>query len=204
MRTSDYIQCEEPACGDVKTDSHPIPAGEIDPETIRILMISEAPPPEAADDFRAPGDPFYLRTTLQAFRDAGAEVDGMRDIVGLGVYITTAVKCAKKHYAIETATIHNCSYLLEHEIGLFPKLSAILLMGDTAIRSMNYIAKRTDGVRVIPAGSTYKIRKGRFYYRNARVFPSYLQTGGNYLIEKRKRSMIAEDLREALGMTHDV
>jgi len=204
MKTSDHIRCEKPACGDVKTDARLMPAGEVDPGTIRILMISEAPPPDAADDFWAPGDPFYLRTTLQAFRDAGAEVGGMSDIAGLGVYITTAVKCAKTRYALETATIHNCSYLLEREIGLFPGLSAILLMGDTAIRSMNYIAKRTDGVRVIPAGSTYKIRKGRFYYRNARVFPSYLQTGGNYLIEKSKRSMIAEDLREALGMTHDV
>jgi hypothetical protein len=53
------------------------------------------------------------------------------------------------------------------------------------------------------AGSTSRIRKGRFYYRDTRAFSSYLQTGGNYLIEKSKRVMIADDLREALEITHD-
>jgi len=33
--------------------------------------------------------------------------------------------------------------------------------------------------------------------QSKRVFPTYLQTGGNYLIEKSKRVMIAEDLKEA-------
>jgi len=40
--------------------------------------------------------------------------------------------------------------------------------------------------------------------RGTRVFPSYLQTGGNYLIEQSKRAMIAEDLREALGIARDI
>jgi uracil-DNA glycosylase len=203
MRTSDHIRCEGFPCGDVEKGVHLIPSEEIDPEGIRILMISEAPPPDAADYFWAPGDPFYLRTTLQAFRDAGADPGTMRDIIGLGVYITTAVKCAKTQYAINTETIESCSRLLDRELTLFPRISTVMLMGDTAIRSMNYIAKRAGGARVIPAGSTYKIRKERFYYRGARVFPSYLQTGGNYLIEKSKRRMIAEDLREALGITRD-
>jgi uracil-DNA glycosylase len=30
------------------------------------------------------------------------------------------------------------------------------------------------------------------------LFPSYLQTGKNYLIEKAKRKMIAEDIKEAM------
>ncbi len=76
-------------------------------------------------------------------------------------------------------------------------------MGDTAIRAMNCIAKQNDGARVIPAGSTSKIRKGRFYYRDTRAFPSHLQTGGNYHIEKNKRAITADDLREALEITHD-
>jgi hypothetical protein len=31
-----------------------------------------------------------------------------------------------------------------------------------------------------------------------RVFPTYLQTGKSYLIEKSKRKMIAEDIKTAL------
>jgi hypothetical protein len=34
----------------------------------------------------------------------------------LGVYLTTAVKCAKTGYGIETTTIQACSCLLEQEL----------------------------------------------------------------------------------------
>ena len=73
-------------------------------------------------------------------------------------------------------------------------------MGDTAIRAVNSIAKRQTGKAIIPSGSTYKIRKRRYFYRGLRVFPSYLQTGKSYLIEKSKRKMIAEDIKAALGL----
>jgi uracil-DNA glycosylase len=72
-------------------------------------------------------------------------------------------------------------------------------MGDTAIRAMNYIAKRNIGKPIAPSGSTYKIRKGEYFYKQFRVFPSYLQTGKSYLIEKSKRKMIAEDIKTALA-----
>ena len=81
---------------------------------------------------------------------------------------------------------------------LLPNVETILLMGDTAIKSMNYIAKRNAGKRVIPSGSTYKIRKNEYFYNEVRVFPTYLQTGKSYLIEKSKRKMIAEDINAAL------
>jgi uracil-DNA glycosylase len=51
--------------------------------------------------------------------------------------------------------------------------------------------------RTIPAGSTYKIRKEKFYFGAIRVFPSYLPTGKNFLIEKSKRQMVAEDIKNA-------
>ncbi|WP_269852103.1 hypothetical protein [Methanosarcina horonobensis] len=72
-----------------------------------------------------------------------------------------------------------------------------MLMGDVAIKAFNYISKRLTGKNTTPSGSTYKIRKGQFFYNEKRVFPSYVQTGQNYLIEKSKRTMIAEDLAEA-------
>jgi uracil-DNA glycosylase len=115
------------------------------------------------------------------------------------VYITTAIKCAKTAYAIAPKTIDNCGLrILEKEIGLFPRAETILLMGDTAIKAMNYIAKRNTGKAVIPSGSTYKIRKNRYAYKQFRVIPSYLQTGKSYLIEKSKRKMIAEDIKTAM------
>ena len=81
---------------------------------------------------------------------------------------------------------------------LFSNVRAILLMGDTAIKAMNYMTKRNIGKRVIPSGSTYKIRRDKYFYKQVRVFPSYLQTGKGYLIEKTKRKMIAEDIKAAL------
>ena len=102
--------------------------------------------------------------------------------------------------AVPTAAIKNCSRLLEAELGLFPNLSVILAMGDVAIRAINEIGRRRTGRRIIPAGSTYKIRGPDCLLEGIRVFPSYLQTGKSFLIEKSKRKMIAEGLRSALLM----
>jgi uracil-DNA glycosylase len=176
-----------------------IPNIDVNTDKIKAFMISEAPPEDSADYFYALKNPFYVQTTVQAFNDAGFNVSSMKDILDLGVYITTAIKCAKTTYAISPETIDNCSIcILEKEMGLFPKTKAILLMGDTAIKAMNFIAKRNVGKKVIPSGSTWKIRKAEYFYKQFRVFPSYLQTGKSYLIEKSKRKMIAEDIKKAL------
>ncbi len=53
---------------------------------------------------------------------------------------------------------------------------------------------------VIPSGSTYKIRNDEFYWGAVRVFPSYIITGGNILIEKSKCEMIADDLRKMTAL----
>jgi uracil-DNA glycosylase len=62
------------------------------------------------------------------------------------------------------------------------------------------IAKRQFGKRVIPAGSTYEIRGESFFYHDIRIFPSYILTGQNFLIEKSKRRMIAEDIKRAMSI----
>ena len=72
-----------------------------------------------------------------------------------------------------------------------------MLMGDVAIKSFNYISKRKTNEATIPKGSTYKLRNQSFYYQNIRIFPSYIITGKNFLIEKSKRKMIAEDIKNA-------
>jgi uracil-DNA glycosylase len=200
MKISDKIKCVGFPCGDVVKNSYIIPSAEIDAPKIKVIMITEAPPVDKADYFYAAGTPFYLQTTLQAFKDAGANVASMQDILKLGVYITTAIKCGKTQYAISPATMKNCSKLLEQEIALFPNVKAFLLGGDVAIKMMNDIWKHKTGQRVIPAGSTYKIRGEVYHYGDIRVFPSYTPAGKNFLIEKSKRSMVAEDIREALKL----
>jgi uracil-DNA glycosylase len=176
-----------------------VPDVDLRPEEISVVLISECAPPDPADYYYAGGDSLFERTTVQAFRDAGAQVGSVRDILALGVYMTTAVKCAKTGYGIESATIKECSLLLEQELAIFPSVKAYLLMGDIAIKSVNYIAARTGQKRVIPAGSTYKIRGAELHFRGGRAFPSYLQAGPSFFIEKVKRAMIAQDIAAALA-----
>ncbi|PKM51058.1 MAG: uracil-DNA glycosylase [Firmicutes bacterium HGW-Firmicutes-7] len=159
-------------------------------------MISEAPPMDSKDYF-SENQTDYMKTTIQAFNDAGLEVKGLRDIMGIGFQITTAIKCPKIDYNIPNNTIKSCSKLLESELKLYPNAKVYLLMGDVAISAINNIARKQSGKRAIPNGSTYKIRDGEYMLGTIRVFPSYLQTGKNYLIEKSKRNMIANDIHRA-------
>jgi len=73
-------------------------------------------------------------------------------------------------------------------------------MGDVAIKAINYIAKRAGEERVIPTGSTYKIRGQEYYFRGMRAFPSYLQAGPSFGIEKSKVRMIADDIAAGLAL----
>ena len=116
------------------------------------------------------------------------------------MYLTTAVKCGKTGYGVKAGTVKECSYILEKELALFPNVKVFLLMGDVAIKAINYVAIRDGEGRVIPAGSTYKIRGHEYFYRGKRVFPSYLQAGPSFFIEKSKRRMIAQDIAEAVRL----
>lgn len=200
MQISNCVGCGKFPCADVNHGRYIIPDINLDPEAISIVMISEAAPPDPDDYFYAKGNPLFQQTTVQAFRDAGSDVGSVRDILRMGVYLTTAVKCGKTGYGIKTSTIRECSLLLEHELALFPRLKACLLMGDVAIKAINYIAARAGEGRVIPAGSTYKIRGQKYTFQGKRAFPSYLQAGPSFFIEKSKRRMIAEDIGRALRL----
>ncbi len=142
----------------------------------------------------------FAQTTLQAFRDAGANVTSVTELLRQGIYLTTAVKCAKTAYGIKTATVSTCSEFLERELALFPRLRAALLMGDVAIKALNAIARRSGERRAIPAGSTYKLRGPEYVWRGIRVFPSYLQAGASFFIETSKRRMITQDIAAALAL----
>jgi uracil-DNA glycosylase len=162
-----------------------------------MVMISEAAPPDSGDYYYAKGEALFQQTTVQAFHDAGVNVSCITELIDMGVYFTTAVKCGKTGYGIKAATINECSSILEQELALFPRVKVLMLMGDVAIKAVNYIAKRSGYGRVIPAGSTYKIRGQEYFFGHKRVFPSYLQAGPAFFIEKSKRRMIAEDIKAA-------
>ncbi len=200
MRPSKLVACETFPCTDVVHAGYVVPDVNMKPESVSIVMISEAAPAGRADYYYAAGDPLFARTTVQAFNDAGAKVDSIRDILGLGVYLTTAVKCAKTGYGIKAGTVQECSLLLAKELSLFPNVQVIMLMGDVAIGALNHIARRAGEGRVIPAGSTYKLRRDEYSNAGKRVFPSYLQAGPSFFVEKSKRKMIAEDIAAALRL----
>jgi uracil-DNA glycosylase len=200
MRTSQCIQCSDFPCDDMEHRGYTIPDIDIQPQDVSIVLISEAAPVNPADYYYAKGEPLFAQTTVQAFNDAGTLVTSMQDILGLGVYLTTAVKCAKTGYGIKAGTIQVCSRILEQELALFPNVEVFLLMGDVAIKAINNIARRAGKGKVIPAGSTYKIRGQEYYFRGKRAFPSYLQAGPSFFIEKSKRVTIADDIAAALAL----
>jgi uracil-DNA glycosylase len=200
MRINKCIGCQAFPCADVKHDCYIVPSIDVKPEKVTIVMISEAAPVNRRDYYYAGRGSLFERTTVQAFDDAGTKVSSIKDLVALGVYFTTAVKCGKRGYSIQTSTIKECSHILEKELALFPDARVLMLMGDVAIKAVNYIAQRAGEARVIPAGSTYKIRGQKFSFRGKRVFPSYLQAGPSFFIEKSKRRMIREDISAAMRL----
>lgn len=179
----------------ISEDGVQLPEAVIDPELIQVIMINEVPPCDPDDYFysRAEGAG-YMRTVLPLFQNAGVDVKGIADILKLGIYITTAVKAPKTGYEVDPEKLKEHLPVLEHEIEMLPNVKVIMLMGDVAKKAFNMIAKNRTKKNAIPSGSTYKIRNNEFYYGEARVFPSYIMTGGNILIEKSKCAMISDDI----------
>lgn len=200
MQINTVVKCKDFPCEGVNHDAYRVPAIEVDPAAVKLVLISEAAPGDPADYYYASDTPLFAKTTLTAFADAGLEVNSIQDLLDMGIYFTTGIKCSKIGYTIKAPPIRACTKLLEQELALFPNLKVVLLMGDVAIKGLNAIARANKEPRVIPAGSTYKIRGGDFRWRDLPVFPSYLQAGPAFHIEKSKRRMIAEDISKALAI----
>ena len=107
MKVNDLVQCPDFPCLDTRRAGYNIPAVEIDPAAVKILLISEATPANPADQYYAGQDALFARTTLLAFQEAGAKVACAQDILDLGVYLTTAVKCAKSGSGLASTTVQN-------------------------------------------------------------------------------------------------
>ena len=171
---------------------------DIDPLTIKAIMINEVVPSDPLQDFYGTPDADYLKTTIPLLQGAGTEVTSIQDILQMGIYITNAVKTPKTEYAIDKSSIENRLPYLEAELSLFPNIKVIMLMGDVAKKAFNMIAKKSTKKNVIPAVSTYKLRNSEIYYKDIRIMPSYIMTGGNILIEKSKVAMATEDIATML------
>ena len=78
MPVKGRIGCLEFPCQDVRYEGYGIPAVEIDPQGISIMLSSEAAPAERKDYDYAGGDFAFERTTLEAFKEAGADVSSLK------------------------------------------------------------------------------------------------------------------------------
>ena len=186
-------------------ESMQFPDCELDPAKIKVVMINEVVPRNPDDWFYSETpDPENRRTAFGLFEGAGVRVNNIRDILDLGIYITTALKTPKEGYTADPDAIKAQLPLLEAELDLFPSLKVIMLMGDVAKKSFNMITKARTKKNIIPSKPTGGIRMNEYYWDSIRVFPTYIMTGKNLLIEKGKCETISEDIRrmiEVIGNT---
>ncbi len=167
-------------------------------DTIKLILVSEALPKLNEDYFDSEGEPQFLKNTNTIFNSLGYDYRTYDDYLNNGIYLTTALKCIKKEYLVSSGTIKNCSSILERELDEFINKRVVMLMGDFAIKAINYIWKKKFNERIIPAGSTYKIRNGIYESHGIRFFPSYTQTGDSFGLERSKVAMIKEDVEKAM------
>ena len=188
------------AQNDLTAESLQFPDCELDPESIKVIMISEVPPKNPEDGFYSKAsESDYMKSTLGLFNAAGVQINNMQNILSMGIYITTAVKSPKTEYTVDPGVIKAHLPILKTELSLFPNLRVIMLMGDVAKKAFNMIAKTGTKRNVIPSDATGRIRHNEYYWDGIRVFPSYIMTGKNLLIEKFKRDCIADDIRRMMA-----
>jgi uracil-DNA glycosylase len=77
MKPFERIRCKDFPCLDVNKSGYIIPAVDIQSERVKAIIISDSPPEKRGDCFYSAGEPFYLKTTLQAFNDAGISVSSI-------------------------------------------------------------------------------------------------------------------------------
>ena len=179
-------------CGD--TQNLRLNDVNIEPETIRAIMINEVVPSCPEEDFYGKQDSAYMSTTIPLFRKAGIEVNSIQDILDHGIYITNAVKTPKSEYAVSKESIEDSLPYLEKELALFPNAKVIMLMGDVAKKAFNMICKKATKKNAVPSISTYKLRNTEIFYNGIRIMSSYIMTGQNILIEKSKFQMASKDI----------
>jgi uracil-DNA glycosylase len=168
------------------------------PDEIRVVLVSECAASDGADNYGASDHALFDATTLEAFVAAGLPCSSVSELRDRGIYLTVAIRHPKTATGIRATTVKQFAPTPAEELSQLRNVCVYLLMGDVAIAAINHIARARTGRRVIPAGSTYRIRGGTYKLDGIRVLPSYLQAGPAWYIEASKREMIAEDISTAL------
>jgi len=201
MNTKIYLT-EIASQNGIISESMQFPDCEMDPNNIKVVMINEVVPKNRDDWFYSEiSDPENRRNALGLFEGAGVSAKSMRDILDLGIYITAALKTPKAGYTADPVAITAQLPLLEAELSLFPNLKIIMLMGDVAIKMVNMIAKAKTKKNACQSGAAGRRRHWdnyEYYWNGIRIFPSYIMTGKNLLIEPFKRDTIVNDIRRMM------
>lgn len=164
-------------------------------QAVRLLLLTDGYPPDPHQHFVfSDVETLAWQNTRGILSSLGVEANSFQEVLDHGVLITPSLDIVvpPKVTAVETA---RAAERLEALLRLLPNLAAIGLMGDVAIATFNQMHRQAAGRRLIPPGSTYKLRRQDFFWGKVQVFPSYLHTGKSYLIERSKRRMVADDMK---------
>lgn len=74
MQINHCIACRNFPCPDVDHAAYQVPAIDLDPQRVRLILISEAAPPDPTNDYYRGESASYAQTSLLAFQEAGAAV----------------------------------------------------------------------------------------------------------------------------------
>ena len=90
------------------------PDCEVNPANIKVVMINEVVPKNPNDWFYSDSpDPENKKTAFGLFEGAGVHVKSMRDVLNMGIYITTALKTPKEGYTADPDALKAQLPLLE-------------------------------------------------------------------------------------------
>lgn len=74
MRVCDTVRCEDFPCGDIRREAHQVPGVDLDPASVRVILVSEAAPADPADGYEGGDEAMFAKTTVLAFQAAGYPV----------------------------------------------------------------------------------------------------------------------------------
>ena len=171
-----------------------------DVKAIRALLINEVVPDDPRQVFHGSDTGAYAGSLISLFQKAGIGFRSMKDIDESGITVINAVNTPKQGRKITSLQMEESMPAFRKTLSERKDLEVIVLNGVVAKKMFNRIAKSETGRNLIPSIATYKLRNNVYMYRGIRVLPSYIVTGENIQIEKKKRAMVIEDLKTMIHL----
>ena len=163
-------------------------------------MINEAVSDDPEQDFYVSDTGAYVSSLISLFQEAGIGFRSMKDIDESGITVINAVNTPKQGRKITSLQMEESMPAFRKTLSERKDLEVIVLNGVVAKKMFNRIVKSETGRNLIPSIATYKLRNNVYMYRGIRVLPSYIVTGENIQIEKKKRAMVIEDLKTMIHL----